>query len=50
MAVRNLSLPKRMFPLEPEREEAQALGRAIYGDLFPVVRNIENGNNSAAIK
>ena len=34
---------------EAEREAAIALERAIYGDLFPVVPNIENGNNSAAI-
>jgi hypothetical protein len=25
------------------------LGRAIYGDLFPVVPNIENRNNFAAL-
>lgn len=31
------------------RGAAIALERAIYGDLFPVVPNSENGNNSAAI-
>jgi len=34
---------------EAEREAAIALERAIYGDLFPVVPNIENGNNSVAV-
>jgi integrase len=34
---------------EAEREAALAVERAIYGDLFPVVPNIENGNNSAAV-
>jgi len=34
---------------EAECEAAVALERAIYGDLFPVVPKIENGNNSAAI-
>jgi hypothetical protein len=34
---------------EAERETAIALERAIYGDVFPVVPNIENGNNSAAV-
>jgi integrase len=34
---------------EAEREAALALERAIYGDLFPVVPNIENRNNSAAV-
>ena len=34
---------------EAEREAALAVERAIYGDLFPVVPNIENRNNSAAI-
>ena len=33
---------------EAEREAALALERAIYGDLFPVVPNIENRNNFAA--
>jgi hypothetical protein len=35
--------------VEAEREAAVAVERAIYGDLFPVVPNIENRNNSAAI-
>jgi integrase len=34
---------------EAEREAAIALERAIYGDLFPVVPNFANGNNSAAL-
>ena len=34
---------------EAERDAAIALERAIYGDLFPVVPNIENRNNSAAL-
>jgi len=34
---------------EAEREAALALERAIYGDLFPVVPNIENRNNFAAV-
>ena len=34
---------------EAEREAAIAPERAIYGDLFPVVPNFENGNNSAAL-
>jgi hypothetical protein len=32
-----------------ERAAALAVERAIYGDLFPVVPNIENRNNLAAI-
>ena len=35
---------------EAEREAALAVERAIYGDLFPVVPNIENRNNFAALK
>jgi integrase len=34
---------------EKEREAALAIERAIYGDLFPVVPNSGNRNNSAAI-
>jgi integrase len=34
---------------EAERGAAIALERAIYGDLFPVVPNIENRNNFAAL-
>lgn len=34
---------------EAEREAAVALERAIYGELFPVVPNFANGNNSAAL-
>jgi len=34
---------------EAEREAALVLERAIYGDLFPVVPNIENRNNFAAL-
>jgi integrase len=34
---------------EAEREAALAIERAIHGDLFPVVPNIENRNNSAAV-
>ena len=34
---------------EAEREAALAVERAIYGDLFPVVPDIENRNNSAAL-
>jgi integrase len=34
---------------EAERGAAIALERAIYGDLFPVVPNIENRNKSAAL-
>jgi integrase len=34
---------------EAEREAAIALERAIYRDLFPVVPNFANGNNSAAV-
>jgi len=34
---------------EAEREAALAVERAIYGDLFPVVPNIENRNSSAAL-
>ena len=34
---------------EAEGDAAIALERAIYGDLFPVVPNIENRNNSAAL-
>jgi len=34
---------------EAEREAALAIERAIYGDLFPVVPNLGNRNNSAAI-
>jgi integrase len=34
---------------EAERGAAIALERAIYGDLFPVVPNIENKNNFAAL-
>ncbi|MCU1242041.1 MAG: hypothetical protein JWO71_2767 [Candidatus Acidoferrum typicum] len=33
---------------ETERDAAIAPERAIYGDLFPVVPNIENWNNSVA--
>ncbi len=35
---------------EAEREAALAIERAIYGDLFPVVPNSGNRNNSAAIQ
>ena len=35
--------------VEAERDAAIALERAIYGDLFPVVPNIENRNNFAAL-
>jgi hypothetical protein len=35
---------------EAERDAALALERAIYSDLFPVVPNIKNRNNSAALK
>ena len=35
--------------VEAEREAALAIERAIYGDLFPVVPNLGNRNNSAAI-
>ena len=34
---------------EAEREAALAIERAIYGDLFPVIPNSGNRNNSAAI-
>ena len=34
---------------EAEREAAVALERAIYGDLFPVVPNFANRNNSAPL-
>ena len=34
---------------EAEREAAVALERAIYGELFPVVPNFANGNNSATL-
>ena len=34
---------------EAERDAAIALERVIYGDLFPVVPNIENRNNSVAL-
>ena len=34
---------------EAERDAAIALERAIYGDLFPVVSNIENRNNFVAL-
>jgi integrase len=34
---------------EAEREAALAVEGAIYGDLFPVVPNIENRNNSVAL-
>jgi integrase len=34
---------------EAERDAAIALERAICGDLFPLVPNIENGNNFAAL-
>jgi integrase len=34
---------------EAERESAVALEKAIYGDLFPVVPNFANRNNSAAL-
>lgn len=34
---------------EAEREAALAIERAIYGDLFPVVPNLGNRNNSAAV-
>jgi integrase len=34
---------------EAERDAAIALERAIYGDLFSVVSNIENRNNSVAL-
>src|ERR1700757_4210632 len=34
---------------QAEREAAVALERAIYGDLFPVVPNIANRNNSVAL-
>ena len=34
---------------EAERDAAIALERATYGDLFPVVPNIENRNNSVAL-
>jgi len=34
---------------EAERDAAIALERAIYGDLFPVVPNIANRNNSVAL-
>jgi integrase len=33
---------------EAGREPALAIERAIYGDLFPVVPSLGNGNNSAA--
>jgi integrase len=35
--------------VEAEREAAIAIERAIYGDLFPVVPNLGNRNNAAAI-
>jgi len=35
---------------EAEREAALAVERAIYGDLFPVVPDIENRNNSGGVK
>ena len=34
---------------EAEREAVLAIERAIYGDLFPVLPNLGNRNNSAAI-
>jgi hypothetical protein len=34
---------------EAEREAAVAIERPIYGDLFPVVPNLGNRNNAAAI-
>jgi hypothetical protein len=34
---------------EAERESALAVERAIYGDLFEIVPNIENRNNFAAL-
>jgi len=34
---------------EAERDAAIALERAIYRDLFPVVPNIENENNSVVL-
>jgi integrase len=34
---------------ESEREAALAIERAIYGDLFPVVPNLENRNKSLAV-
>jgi predicted HTH domain antitoxin len=34
---------------EVEREAAVALERALYGDMFPVVPNFANRNNSAAL-
>jgi hypothetical protein len=34
---------------EAERGDAIALERAIYGDLLPVVPNIENRNNFARL-
>jgi hypothetical protein len=35
--------------IEAEREAALAVERAIYGDLFVVVRETANRNNSAAV-
>jgi hypothetical protein len=35
--------------VEAEREAALAVERAIYGDLLPVVPNLENRNNSAPV-
>jgi hypothetical protein len=34
---------------EAERKAAFGVERAIYGDLFPVIPNIKNRNNSAAV-
>jgi integrase len=34
--------------MESEREAAQAVERAIYGDLFPICSQLGNGNKSAA--
>jgi len=51
----NYSLARQPSPIythtsaEVECEAALAVERAIYGDLFPVVPNIGNRNNSAAL-
>jgi hypothetical protein len=34
---------------ESQRETARAVERAIYGDLFPVVPKMENGNKAALV-
>jgi integrase len=34
---------------ESEREAARAVERAIYGDLFPICSQFENGNKTAAV-